>query len=93
VNPLAYARDEGRYVVFASKGGAPTNPNWYHNLVANPRTEIEVGTQRIDVVASEAGGVERDRLFEEQAARVPQFAEYARTAGRTIPVVVLTPVA
>jgi len=91
VNPLAYQSDDGRYVVFASKGGAPTNPDWYHNLKAQPNVTIEVGTDRIDVIASEATGDERKRLFRTQAERVPQFAEYEEKAGRVIPVIVLTP--
>jgi deazaflavin-dependent oxidoreductase (nitroreductase family) len=92
INPLAYQSDDGRYVVFASKAGAPTNPDWYHNLMAHPNVTIEVGTSTIDVVASKATGAERDRLFGTQAERVPQFAEYEKKAGgRVIPVIVLTP--
>jgi len=90
INPLAYQSDDGHYVVFASKGGAPTNPDWYHNLKAQPNVTIEVGTDRIDVVASEATGDERERLFRTQAERVPQFAEYEKKARRVIPVIVLT---
>jgi len=92
INPLAYQADDGRYVVFASKAGAPTNPDWHHNLKAHPNTTVEVGTDTIDVVASEATGEERDRLYRTQAERVPQFAEYEQKAGRVIPVMVLTPV-
>jgi deazaflavin-dependent oxidoreductase (nitroreductase family) len=91
VNPLMYNRDGDRYVIFASKAGAPTNPAWYHNLLANPRTTIEVGTDTIDVVASEATGEERDRLYSTQAEQRPQFAEYQANTDRVIPVVVLTP--
>lgn len=91
VNPLAYQADEGRYVIFASKGGAPTNPDWYYNLKAHPNTSIEIGADTVDVLASEASGEERDRLFRTQAERVPQFAEYEQKAGRTIPVIILTP--
>jgi deazaflavin-dependent oxidoreductase (nitroreductase family) len=91
VNPLAYQSDDGRYVVFASKGGAPTNPDWYHNLKAQPDVSIEVGTDTIDVVASEAIGEERERLYRTQAERTPQFAEYERQTERVIPVIVLTP--
>jgi deazaflavin-dependent oxidoreductase (nitroreductase family) len=93
VNPLAYLPDDGRYVVIASKGGAPTNPDWYHNLKAHPNASIEVGTDTLDVLASEATGEERDRLYRAQAERAPQFAEYAQQAERTIPVMVLTPTA
>jgi deazaflavin-dependent oxidoreductase (nitroreductase family) len=91
VNPLAYQSDDGRYVVFASKGGAPTNPDWYHNLMAQPNVTIEVGTDTIDVVASEATGEERERLYRTQAERVPQFGEYEKRTERVIPVIVLTP--
>jgi deazaflavin-dependent oxidoreductase (nitroreductase family) len=90
INPLAYNRDDGRYVIFASKAGAPTNPDWYHNLKAHSNVTIEVGTDTIDVLASEAEGEERERLFRAQAERSPQFAEYEK-AGRTIPVILLTP--
>jgi deazaflavin-dependent oxidoreductase (nitroreductase family) len=93
INPLAYQSDGGRYVIFASKAGAPSNPDWYHNLKAQPNVKIEVGTDTIDVLASEAAGAERERLFRTQAERIPQFAEYEKTAGeRVIPVIVLTPV-
>lgn len=91
VNPLAYQSDDGRYVIFASKGGAPTNPDRYYNLKAQPNTSIEIGSDTIDVVASEAEGEERERLFRTQAERVPQFAEYEQKTERTIPVIVLTP--
>jgi deazaflavin-dependent oxidoreductase (nitroreductase family) len=92
INPLAYHSDNGRYVIFASKAGAPTNPDWYHNLKANPRVKIEVGTETIDVTASEATGAERERLYGAQTERIPQFAEYEqKAAGRIIPVIVLTP--
>ncbi|HWF49628.1 MAG TPA: nitroreductase family deazaflavin-dependent oxidoreductase [Solirubrobacteraceae bacterium] len=91
VNPLAYLRDDGRYVIFASKAGAPTNPDWYHNLKAHPNTKIEVGTDTLDVTATEASGEERDRLFEKMAENSPQFGEYAEKTDRVIPVMVLTP--
>ncbi len=91
INPLAYQSDDGRYVIFASKAGAPTNPDWYHNLKAHPNVTIEVGTDTIDVVASEATGEERERLFRTQAERIPQFADYEKQADRVIPVMVLTP--
>jgi deazaflavin-dependent oxidoreductase (nitroreductase family) len=91
INPLSYQRDDGRYVVFASRGGAPRNPGWYHNLKANPNATIEVGTDTIEVRASEASGAERERLYRTLAERIPQFAEYERRTARTIPVMVLTP--
>ena len=91
INPLAYQADGGRYVIFASKAGAPTNPDWYHNLKAHPEVEIELGTDTIAATASEVTGEERDRLFNAQAERSPQFAGYQKNAGRVIPVIVLTP--
>ena len=92
INPLAYLADDGRYVVIASKGGAPTNPGWYHNLKAHPQVKIEVGTETFDAVAREVTGDERERLFRAQADRFPQFDDYVQqAAGRTIPVIALTP--
>jgi deazaflavin-dependent oxidoreductase (nitroreductase family) len=91
VNPLAYLSDADRYVIFASKGDAPTNPGWYYNLKAHPNVTIEVGSDTLQVLASEAEGEERDRLFGTQAQRMPQFAEYAQKTDRLIPVIVLTP--
>jgi len=93
VNPVAYLHDDGRYVVFASKAGAPTNPAWYHNLKAHPEATIEVGGDTIAVTAREVTREERDRLFSAQAERSPQFAEYQQKTDRLIPVVVLTPTA
>jgi len=94
VSPLVYLPDESdpaTMYVFASKAGAPTNPDWYHNLIAAGRAQVEVGTDTHDVTVSELSGEERDRIFEEQARRFPGFAEYAdKTAGvRTIPVLAL----
>jgi deazaflavin-dependent oxidoreductase (nitroreductase family) len=89
INPMMYLADEDRLVVFASKGGAPTNPDWYHNLVANPDVEIEVGTERRQVRARVAEGEEHDRLYAEQSKRYPQFAKYQEGTDRTIPVVIL----
>ena len=91
VNPLAYLKDGDRYVIFASKGGAPANPDWYHNLKAHPEVTIEVGTDTLPVIASEATGEERERLFSTQAGIMPQFAQYAQNTERVIPVIVLTP--
>lgn len=91
VLPLAYLADDDRYALFASKAGAPENPAWYHNLKAHPRVQVEVGTETLDVVAEEATGAERDRLFRAQAEHSPQFEGYQRKTERVIPVVVLTP--
>ena len=93
INPLVYRRDGERYLIFASKAGAPTNPDWYHNLKANPAATIEVGTDTVTVLASEATGDERDRMYQEMAERSPQFAEYQANTERVIPVIVLTPAA
>jgi deazaflavin-dependent oxidoreductase (nitroreductase family) len=91
VNPLAYQRiDDDTVAVFASKGGAPTHPDWYHNLVANPNTSIEIGTERYDVTARVATGDERETIWDAQKKAYPNFAEYETTSGdREIPVVVL----
>jgi deazaflavin-dependent oxidoreductase (nitroreductase family) len=91
INPLAYQVDGDRYVVFASKAGAPSHPDWYHNLMANPDTSIEVGDETFEVVASEAEEDERLRIWNKQKETMPQFAEYEKTAeGRVIPVIILT---
>src|ERR1700687_3385317 len=86
VNPLAYTRDGDRYVVLASKGGAPSNPDWYHNVIANPEVTVEVGPQRFKARARVAEGDERERLFNAQAAQMPNFAEYQQKTSRQIPV-------
>jgi deazaflavin-dependent oxidoreductase (nitroreductase family) len=91
VAPLVYFADGDRYVVFASKGGAPENPAWYHNLKANPETAVEVGPDTVSVIATEATGEDRERLFADQIALQPQFAEYQEKTDRQIPVIVLTP--
>jgi deazaflavin-dependent oxidoreductase (nitroreductase family) len=94
VNPVMYLPDEGdedAIYVFASKGGAPSNPDWYYNLTSAGEGTVERGTESYDVTVRELTGDDRDRVFEEQARRYPTFAEYAqRTAGiRTIPVLEL----
>jgi len=88
--PLVYLPDVERVVIFASKAGAPTHPAWYHNLVANPGVTVEIGDERYAATAKEVTGPERDRLYAEQASRMPGFAEYEVKAGeRVIPVVAL----
>ena len=89
--PMMYLRDGDRYLVFASKAGAPTNPDWYHNLKANPEARIEVGDDVLDVVAEELPRAERDVKYAEQAALYPGFAGYEQQTDRVIPVVALTP--
>ena len=92
VNPLAYRKDGDRFVVFGSKGGAPTNPDWYHNLMANPDATIEVGTEEIPVRARLATPEERDRIWTQQKKDSPGFAEYELKTSRQIPVIILEPV-
>ena len=91
VNPVAYLPDDGRYFIWAANGGAPKHPAWYHNLKEHPVTRIEVSSETIDVVAEEAIGDERDRLFARAAERYPQLADIARKTERIIPLMVLTP--
>jgi deazaflavin-dependent oxidoreductase (nitroreductase family) len=86
---MMYLTDGDRLAVFASKAGAPTNPDWYHNLVANPRVAVEVGTESFEVEAQVADRAERDRLYAIQAERYPGFAEYEQKTDRVIPVVLL----
>ena len=88
-SPLVYSTDGDDIVVIASKGGAPENPLWYYNLVANPTVTVEVGTDKWEATAQLTDGDERKRLFDAQAALMPQFAEYEKSAGehgREIPV-------
>ncbi len=87
--PVVYMQDGERMIVFASKAGAPTHPAWYHNLLANPTVTVEVGSETVDATAVVITGEERDRLFDRQAGRYPQFAEYAQKTSRRIPVVAL----
>jgi deazaflavin-dependent oxidoreductase (nitroreductase family) len=89
VSPLAYTTDNGRWVVIASKGGAPTHPDWFHNLRANPEVTVEVGTETFPARATVVEGVERKRLFDQMAAKMPNFAEYQRNTTRQLPVIVL----
>ncbi|MBA3825778.1 MAG: nitroreductase family deazaflavin-dependent oxidoreductase [Ktedonobacterales bacterium] len=89
-SPLAYSRDGDRIIIIASKGGAPTNPDWYYNLVAHPTVTLEVGTEKFEAEASVAEGEERDRIFAQVVAQMPGFGEYQRNTTRQIPVVILT---
>ncbi|MFG1677391.1 nitroreductase family deazaflavin-dependent oxidoreductase [Micromonospora sp. NPDC049282] len=91
VNPMMYQKLDDGYAVFASKAGAPTNPDWYHNLLAQPRVRAEIGTDTVDLVARVTDGDERDRIWDAQKAAYPGFADYERKTTRTIPVVVLEP--
>ncbi|MBV8718358.1 MAG: nitroreductase family deazaflavin-dependent oxidoreductase [Chloroflexi bacterium] len=95
INPLAFTRDGDNYVIIASKGGSPTHPDWYHNILANPEVGVEVATQsgvdQFRAYARIAAGEERRRLYAAQAAVMPNFAEYQKKTERKIPVVVLEP--
>jgi deazaflavin-dependent oxidoreductase (nitroreductase family) len=93
VSPLAYQMVGESYAVFASRAGSPANPGWFRNVLANPRTTIEIGTETVPVTARVAEPAERDVIWDRQKKRVPQFAEYERKAApRKIPVIVLDPV-
>lgn len=89
--PVVYLPDGDRMVIFASRGGAPRNPGWYHNLRANPKATVEVGRDTLDVEAVVTEGEERERLFRKQAELYPQFADYQRKTTRQIPVIALQP--
>ena len=84
--PIVMDHDGDRIVVIASKGGAPANPDWYHNLAANPEVTVELGTETYRGRATEETGAERDRLYAQVAAKMPNFAEYQRNTDRVIPV-------
>jgi deazaflavin-dependent oxidoreductase (nitroreductase family) len=91
VTPLVYfPQDDGTMVIIASKGGAPTNPDWYHNVKANPAFDVEVGTETFPVAAEEVTGEERDEIWSKVVAANPGFGEYQQKTTRTIPVVRLT---
>jgi deazaflavin-dependent oxidoreductase (nitroreductase family) len=89
VHPVVYLADGEDMVVFASKAGADTNPDWYHNLMAHSRTKVELGSETVEVEARVAEGDERERLWTKQKQEMPNFAEYEQKTTRTIPVVVL----
>ena len=87
--PVMYLPDGERLVIFASKAGAVTNPDWYHNLVAHPEATVEVGSETFKVTAVEVMGEERDRLYARQATLFPGFADYEAKTTRRIPVIAL----
>ena len=90
LNPLVYSIDGDRLVVVASKGGAPTNPDWYYNVIANPLVTVEVGNEEFQAQANVAEEPERTRLFDKMAAEMPGFADYQQKTSRILPVVILT---
>jgi len=90
INPVAYTRDGDQFVIIASKGGAPTNPDWYYNLLANPLVTVEVGTEQFQVRAAVTAEPERTRLFAQMVKMMPGFADYEKKTTRVIPVITLT---
>ena len=91
INPVACIKDGERFAVIASKGGAPTNPDWYYNIVANPKVTVEVGTEKFQAKAMVAEEPERSRLYEKMVEVMPGFDDYRRKTTRVIPVIVLIP--
>jgi deazaflavin-dependent oxidoreductase (nitroreductase family) len=90
INPVAYVRDGDRLVIIASKGGAPTNPDWYYNILANPLVTVEVGTEQFQARAAITSEPERTRLYDKMVEMMPGFAEYRQKTTRVIPVFALT---
>ncbi|GAA3221674.1 nitroreductase family deazaflavin-dependent oxidoreductase [Dactylosporangium siamense] len=93
VHPVMYQKVDAGYAVFASKGGAPTNPDWYHNILAQPQVQAEIGAGTVKLAARVAEGEERERIWTAQKAAYPGFADYESKTSRQIPVVVLEPAA
>lgn len=89
INPVAYINDGDRFVIIASKGGAPNNPDWFYNIAANPEVQIEVGTEQLKVMAKITTEPERTRLYEKMIEMMPGFAEYRLKTKRIIPVILL----
>ena len=90
INPLAYLVDGERFVVGASKAGAPNNPDWYYNIVANPKVSVEVGTEQFQALGMIAEEPERTLLYERMVKLNPVFAEYQHKTTRIIPIIILT---
>ncbi|MBK8780306.1 MAG: nitroreductase family deazaflavin-dependent oxidoreductase [Anaerolineales bacterium] len=90
INPVACIQNGDRFAVIASKGGAPTNPDWYYNVVANPQVTVEVGTEKFQAHATVAEEPERSSLYEQMVDVMPGFDDYRRKTTRVIPVIVLT---
>ena len=90
INPVAYITDGDRLVIIASKGGAPTSPDWYHNILAHPLVTVEVGTEQFQARAAIASEPERTRLYNMMVEMMPGFSEYKRKKTCVIPVITLT---
>jgi deazaflavin-dependent oxidoreductase (nitroreductase family) len=91
LNPVVYKDLGGSYAVFASKGGAPSNPDWYYNILAHPQIEAEIGTQKVALKARVAGQQEREQIWVPWKTANPGFAEYEAKTTREIPVIILDP--
>ena len=92
INPTAYVKDDGNLVIIASKGGAPTNPDWYYNILTNPLVTVEVGKEKFQARAAVTEEPERSHLYEKMVEMMPGFDEYRKKTTRKIPVITLTPV-
>lgn len=90
INPVVYSEDGDKLVVVASKAGAPTNPDWYYNLAANPDVTVEVGSEQFEAKATVNQEPERTRLYNQMADQYPFFTEYEQKTSRTIPVITLS---
>lgn len=91
--PLVYQEVDDGYAIFASKGGAPTNPDWFHNIVANPEIKVEIGTDTIEATARVLDSDEREPIWMRQKELMPGFAEYEEKTDREIPAIILEPAA
>lgn len=89
--PMMYLREDDRLFVFASRGGGPTNPDWYHNLLAHPEVTVEIGDQTHAAIAKPVIGEEHDSIYAQWAEQYPQFREYQEKTSRSIPVIELRP--
>jgi deazaflavin-dependent oxidoreductase (nitroreductase family) len=88
-SPIVFSRDGNKYVIIASKGGAPTNPSWYHNLRAHPEVTVEIGGEKFKARAREAGDEDYERLYQNHAKNMPAFNDYRKKTTRKIPVMIL----
>jgi deazaflavin-dependent oxidoreductase (nitroreductase family) len=89
VNPVVTFEDGGRLVIVASKGGAPSHPDWYYNILANPVVGVEYGDEEFQARATIAEEPERTELYERMEGELASFSEYKQKAGRVIPVITL----
>ena len=90
INPVACIKNGDQFVIIASKGGAPSNPDWYYNILAQPAVTVEFGTEIFQAKAEVAAEPERTRLYAKMVEHMPGFADYQKKTSRVIPVIVLT---